>query len=129
MKTKQWVLSLTLGGGLFLTSWPASGKEEPKITFGPQVLPTGQSISPLSVPGAKIVDLNPGLADLPDFVAGGGITTVLSPDQKTLLALTSGHNLVSVTTGDKKSLDSDQYVFCVRCVRGSASTKTADSDP
>src|ERR1700751_1869420 len=111
MKTKQWVLSLTLAGGLFLPPWPASGKEEPKITSGPQVLPTGQSISPLSVPGAKILDLNPGLADLPDSVAGGGITTVLSPDQKTLLALTSGHNLLSVTTGDKKSLDSDQYVF------------------
>ena len=111
MKTKQWVLSLTLAGGLFLPSWPASGKDEPKITSGLHVLPTGQSISPLSVPGAKIVDLNPGLADLPDFVAGGGITTVLSPDRKTLLALTSGHNLVSVTTGDKKSLDSDQYVF------------------
>jgi YVTN family beta-propeller protein len=75
------------------------------------VLPTGQSISPLSVPGAKIVDLNPGLTDLPDFVAGGGITAVLSPDQKTLLALTSGHNLVTVVTGDKKSLDGDQYVF------------------
>jgi YVTN family beta-propeller protein len=111
MKTKQWVLSLTLAGGLLLPSWPASGKEEPKITSGPQVLPTGQSISPLSVPGAKILDLNPGLADLPDFVAGGGITTVLSPDQKTLLALTSGYNLVTVTSGDKKSLDSDQYVF------------------
>jgi YVTN family beta-propeller protein len=111
MKTKQWVLSLTLAGGLFLSLWPASAKEEPKITSGPQVLPTGQSISPLSAPGAKVVDLNPGLTDLPDFVAGGGITAVLSPDQKTLLALTSGHNLVSVTTGDKKSLDSDQYVF------------------
>jgi YVTN family beta-propeller protein len=111
MKTKQWVLSLTLAGGLFLSLWPASAKEEPKITSGPQMLPTGQSISPLSAPGAKIVELNPGLADLPDFVAGGGITAVLSPDQKTLLALTSGHNLVSVTTGDKKSLDSDQYVF------------------
>jgi YVTN family beta-propeller protein len=111
MITKQWVLSLTLAGGLLLPSWPASGKEEPTVTSGSQVLPTGQSISPLSAPGAKIVDLNPGLTDLPEFVAGGGITTVLSPDQKTLLALTSGHNLASVATGDKKSLDSDQYVF------------------
>jgi len=111
MKTKQWVFSLTLAGGLFLSSWPASAKEESAITSGPQLLPTGQSISPLSLPGAKIVDLNPGLTDLPDFVAGGGITAVLSPDQKTLLVQTSGHNLVNVTTGDKKSLDSDQYVF------------------
>ena len=111
MKIKQWVLSVTLAGGLLLSLWPASAKEGAAISSGPQVLPTGQSISPLSVPGAKIVDLNPGLPDLPDFVAGGGITTVLSPDLKTLLALTSGYNLVSVTTGDKKSLDSDQYVF------------------
>ncbi|MBV8213369.1 MAG: hypothetical protein JOZ08_09110, partial [Verrucomicrobia bacterium] len=111
MMTKQWVLSLTLAGGFLLSSWPASAKEEPTITSGRQVLPTGQSISPLSAPGAKIVDLNPGLTDLPDFVAGGGITTLLSPDQKTLLALTSGHNLINVATGDKKSLETDQYVF------------------
>jgi YVTN family beta-propeller protein len=111
MMTKQWVLSLTLAGGLLLPSWPASAKEEPATASGSQVLPTGQSISPLNAPGAKIVDLNPGLTELPEFVAGGGITTVLSPDQKTLLALTSGHNLISVATGDKKSLDSDQYVF------------------
>jgi YVTN family beta-propeller protein len=111
MKTKQWVLSLTLAGGLLLPLWPASAKEEATITSGRQVLPTGQSISPLGAPGAKIVDLNPGLTDLPEFVAGGGITTVLSPDQKTLLVLTSGHNLVSVATGDKKSRDTDQYVF------------------
>jgi YVTN family beta-propeller protein len=111
MMTKQWVLNLTLASGLLLPSWPASAKEEPLTTSGSQVLPTGQSISPLSAPGAKIIDLNPGLTDLPEFVAGGGITTVLSPDQKTLLALTSGHNLISVAAGDKKSLDSDQYVF------------------
>jgi YVTN family beta-propeller protein len=111
MKTKQWVLSLTLAGGLCLPTWPASAKEEPSDTPGRQLLPTGQSISPLSAPGAKIVDLNPGLSDLPDFVAGGGITTVLSPDQKTLLVLTSGFNLATITPGDKKSLDSDQYIF------------------
>jgi YVTN family beta-propeller protein len=111
MMTKQWILSLTVAGGLFLPSWPASAKEGPTMTSGRQVLPTGQTISPLSVPGAKIVDLNPGLTDLPDFVAGGGITAVLSPDHKTLLVLTSGHNVVTIATGDKKSLETDQYVF------------------
>ena len=111
MKSKQWVLSLTLAGGLCLPTWPASAKEGSASTWGRQVLPTGQSISPLSTPGAKIIDLNPGLTGLPDFVAGGGITTVLSPDQKTLLVLTSGHNLVSIATGEKKSLAADQYVF------------------
>jgi YVTN family beta-propeller protein len=111
MKTKQWVLSLMLAGGLCLPTWFASAKEESTDASGRQVLPSGQGISPLCAPGAKIVDLNPGLTGLPDFVAGGGITTVLSPDQKNLLVLTSGHNLVTVGTGDEKSLDADQYVF------------------
>jgi YVTN family beta-propeller protein len=111
MKTNQWVLSLTLAGGICLTTYPVSAKEEPNFTSERQVLPTGESVSPLGSPGAKIIDLNPGLSDLPDFVAGGGITAVLSPDQKTLLVLTSGHNLVSIATGDKKTLDTDQYVF------------------
>jgi YVTN family beta-propeller protein len=111
MKTKQWVLSLTLAGGICLITCPVSAKEEPNLTTGRQALPTGQTISPLNVPGAKVIDLNPGLSELPDFVAGGGITAALSPDQKTLLALTSGHNLVSIATGDKKALFPDQYVF------------------
>jgi YVTN family beta-propeller protein len=110
MMTNKWVLSLTLAGG-FCLPWPASAKEESTITSGGQVLPTGQSISPLSAPGAKIQELNPGLTDLPNFVAGGGVTAVLSPDQKTLLVLTSGHNLVSFATSDKKSRETDQYVF------------------
>ena len=111
MKTKQWVLSLTLAGGICLATYPVSAKEEPNFTSERQVLPTGETISPLGAPGAKIINLNPGLSDFPDFVAGGGITAVLSPDQKTLLVLTSGHNLVSVATGDKKTLYPDQYVF------------------
>ena len=110
MMTNKWVLSLTLAGG-FCLPWPASAKEEPTITSGGQMLPTGQNISPLSAPGAKIQELNPGLTDLPNFVAGGGVTTVLSPDQKTLLVLTSGYNLVSSATSDKKSREADQYVF------------------
>jgi DNA-binding beta-propeller fold protein YncE len=78
---------------------------------GPQseVLPTGQTISPLAAPGAHLDWLNPGLADFPHFVAGGGITTVISPDQQTLLALTSGHNLLGGK--GKKRTDVGQYVF------------------
>src|SRR6266404_4039688 len=51
-----------------------------------EVLPTGQTISPLAAPGAHLDWLNPGLADFPTFVAGGGMTTVISPDQQTLPA-------------------------------------------
>jgi YVTN family beta-propeller protein len=111
MNTKQWVLSLTLAGGVSLATCLVSAKEEPNFTSERRMLPTGETISPLGAPGAKVIDLNPGLSDVPDFAAGGGVNAVLSPDQKTLLVLTSGHNLVSVATGDKKTLYTDQYVF------------------
>jgi DNA-binding beta-propeller fold protein YncE len=74
-----------------------------------EVLPTGQTISPLAAPGAHLDWLNPGLADFPHFVAGGGITTVISPDQQTLLALTSGHNLLGGK--GKKRIDVGQCIF------------------
>jgi DNA-binding beta-propeller fold protein YncE len=74
-----------------------------------EILPTGQTISPLAAPGAHLDWLNPRLADFPHFVAGGGITTVISPDQQTLLALTSGHNLLGGK--GKKRIDAGQYIF------------------
>jgi DNA-binding beta-propeller fold protein YncE len=73
-----------------------------------EVLPTGQTVTPLAAPGAHLDWLNPELADFPTFVAGGGITTVTSPDQRTLLALTSGHNLLK---GKDKHTESSQYIF------------------
>jgi YVTN family beta-propeller protein len=111
MKTNQRLRSLALVCGMYIWTWTASAKDESTITSGNQMLPTGESISPLSAPGAKIQDLDPGWVDLPDFLAGGGITTVLSPDSKTLLVLTSGHNLVSSTAGNKKAASADQYIF------------------
>jgi DNA-binding beta-propeller fold protein YncE len=76
---------------------------------GSEVLPTGQTISPLAAPGAHLDWLNPGLADFPTFIAGGGMTTVISPDQQTLLALTSGYNLLGGK--GKKRKDVGQYIF------------------
>ncbi|HZC35724.1 MAG TPA: bifunctional YncE family protein/alkaline phosphatase family protein, partial [Chthoniobacterales bacterium] len=74
-----------------------------------EILPTGQSITPLAAPGAHLDWLNPGLADFPKFVSGGGITTVISPDQQTLLALTSGHNLLGGKS--RKRIDAGQFIF------------------
>jgi DNA-binding beta-propeller fold protein YncE len=74
-----------------------------------EVLPTGQTISPLAAPDAHLDWLNPGLADFPTFIAGGGMTTVISPDQQTLLALTSGYNLLGGK--GKKRKDVGQYIF------------------
>src|SRR5258708_11621913 len=89
----------------FLT-FPILGDDrEPGIES--EVLPTGQTISPLAAPGAHLDWLNPGLADFPAFVAGGGITTVTSPDQQTLLALTSVHNVLS----RKRKMPGSTFLF------------------
>ncbi len=105
--------SAMIGCALFYTViFPvlAEGDDREQSTQ-PEILPTGQTISPLAVPGAHLDWLNPGLPDFPTFIASGGITTVISPDQQTLLVLTSGHNVLRGK--DKKRIDADsgQYIF------------------
>jgi DNA-binding beta-propeller fold protein YncE len=60
-----------------------------------QSLPNmGQQITPLAPLGSRFESLNPDLADNPNWLAGHAVTTVVSPDKKTLLVLTSGYNRV-----------------------------------
>ena len=75
------------------------------------VLPTGKRITPWAAPGAHFETLNPGLADFPDFVAGQAMSTALSPDNHTLLILTSGYNLNSGADGNNVPGASQEYVF------------------
>ncbi len=87
--------------------------------LGQQELPNmGQHITPLAPPGSRFVQMNPELADNPAWLAGHAVTTVLSPDQKTLLVLTSGYNRVYRTDGVPDTYgtyfnwpDSNEYVF------------------
>ena len=70
-----------------------------------QSLPnTGQQISPLAVEGSKFENLNPDLADNPNWLAGQAVTSVVSPDKKTLLVLTSGYNRVFRSDGTPDAL-------------------------
>ena len=69
-------------------------------------------------PGFPVQPLNPDLADNPDWLAGQAVTTVVSPDKKTLLVLTSGYNRVFRTDGKPDAFgtyfnwpDSQEYVF------------------
>ncbi len=57
-----------------------------------------QTITPLAVPGSTFETLNPDLPGKPDWLAGQAVTTVVSPDKKTLLVLTSGYNRVYTST-------------------------------
>jgi YVTN family beta-propeller protein len=71
----------------------------------------GVRITPLAVPNSKFQTLNAGLKDFPNYVAGGAVTTVASPDKKTLLVLTSGYNRMNDSNGMRVAADSTQYVF------------------
>jgi len=65
-----------------------------------QLIPnSGQRITPTAPTGSSFVPLNPGLSDNPQYVAGQAVTTVVSPDGKTLLVLTSGYNRVNDSSG------------------------------
>ena len=89
------------------------------VSVDTQSLPnTGQQISPLAVQGSQFDNLNPGLTDNPDWLAGQAVTAVVSPDHKTMLVLTSGFNRVYRTDGVPDALgtyfnwqDSQEYVF------------------
>jgi len=78
----------------------------------PQIVSTGQQITPLAPRGSSFQALNPGLADNPEYTAGQAVQTALSPDHKTLVILTSGYNTqANPTTGAADPADSNEYVF------------------
>jgi hypothetical protein len=78
-----------------LLAAPPNGEAENDRYAPPQamILPTGFAITPMAAPEATFEPLYPGLHNFPEFVASGATTTVVSPDQKTLLVLTSGTSI------------------------------------
>lgn len=71
----------------------------------------GVKITPFAVRGSQFVLLNPGLKDFPKYVAGQAVTSVVSPNQKTLLVLTSGYNQLDDSLGNYVPGDSTEFVF------------------
>ena len=74
----------------------------------------GQQITPLAPQDSRFEPMNPGLPDYPDWLAGQAVSTVVSPDHKTLLVLTSGYNRLYNTNGQLSqgyAPDSTEYVF------------------
>ena len=69
----------------------------------------GQQITPLAPPGSRFEPMNPDLTANPSWLAGQAVTTVASPDGKTLLVLCSGFNVVF--TGSLASRITSQFVF------------------
>ncbi len=128
MKIEVRHCSLAIASCFLLLVFPMSAEGDDREQGAqPEVLPTGQTISPLAAPGAHLDWLNPGLADFPTFVASGGITTVISPDQQILLALTSGHNMLG-GKGEKRQ-DAGQYIFVFNIASGNPVQKQVLSVP
>ena len=85
-----------LAAGVLAGSLPATAQLN---TGSPQVLSTGQTITPLAPREARYEQLNPGVSSDPGYTVGQAVSTVVSPDHKTLLVLTSGYNLETFTSG------------------------------
>lgn len=105
-------VALTLGASAILTTMALADD----LATGAQMIPnTGQQITPLAPAGAKFALLNPGLSDNPKWRAEQAVTSISSPDHKTLLVLTSGYNSVNYTSGPMRGstnpADSNEYVF------------------
>jgi hypothetical protein len=91
-------------------AWSADANSESANLSQGIYLPTGLRITPTAAPGSVLQKLNPGLKDFPNFIAGGALTGVKSPDGKTLLVLVSGHNRLSLN-GKPSPPDSNEYIF------------------
>jgi DNA-binding beta-propeller fold protein YncE len=83
---------------------------------------TGQEITPTAPTGALFEPLNPDLPDNPQYLAGQAVTSIVSPDGKTMLVLTSGYNLLDSSSGSRIPADSTQFVF-VYDISGNAPAK------
>ena len=108
-----------LRAGLLATTWlaplPLAHAADNTLIDGNNgtlPLPTGQYVTPVA-PLANAVqqDLNPGLPDYPNFVAGEAVRLQLSPDGTTLAIICAGQNTLNDATGKADLLNSTQYVF------------------
>src|SRR5205814_5254423 len=73
--------------------------------------PPGLYITPKALANAVQQDLNPGLTNYPNFVAGQAVKGVVSPDGNTLAILTAGMNSLFDSTGVVDTAASTQFLF------------------
>ncbi len=73
--------------------------------------PPGLYITPTALAHAVQQQLNPGLTNYPNFIAGQAVKAVVSPDGKTLAILTAGMNSLYDTAGNVDTTASTQFLF------------------
>ena len=94
-----------------IASYAFAADDNDQLDPAGQILPTSQRITPIATPDAVLYELRPGLPEAPSYTAGGAMSTVISPDGKTLLVLTSGYNRLNGQNGKQLSCASNEYVF------------------
>ena len=115
MRSGPWLGLALTAGGLLLGACGEGAGHTPA-----QAIPNlGKQITPLAPSNSRFEGLNPGLSDNPDWLAGQAVTTVVSPDHKTLLVLTSGFNRIYKPDGTINVPDSTEYVFVYDIGQGS----------
>src|SRR5712691_11215681 len=73
--------------------------------------PPSLYITPTALSHAVLQDLNPGLTNYPNFVAGQAMKAVVSSDGKTLAILTAGMNSLFDSSGNVDTAASTQFLF------------------
>ncbi|MBN8809348.1 MAG: hypothetical protein J0I47_14085 [Sphingomonas sp.] len=74
-------------------------------------MPTGQSITPTAVPGARFVPLVTNIGPNPAYIADGAAAIATSPDGREMLVLTSGFNRYNGPDGKLVPAQSMQYIL------------------
>ena len=105
MPNKNPLLRLALSSAVALSSLATLS---PAIADQGTFLPSGVTITPTAAPKTTYEALNPELAEFPNFIAGGALSTAKSPDGKILLVLTGGHNNLTDTKGNSFN---NEYIF------------------
>lgn len=98
--------ALALGGGAL----PSPGRAAAPAVL----LPTGQALTPLAVPGASYQPLVTGIGPAPDYVADGAAVMATSPRGDEMLVMTSGFNRYIGADAKAVPAQSVQYIFLYR---------------
>jgi DNA-binding beta-propeller fold protein YncE len=77
----------------------------------PQLLPTGQALTPTAAPAARFMPLTVHVGPHPSYVADGAAAIAVSPDKREMLVLTSGYNRYNGADGKRVEAQSTQYVL------------------
>jgi DNA-binding beta-propeller fold protein YncE len=109
MKHTEQMLLLALTCALIAMPLPTALAQSTANPDSQDLPNMGQQITPLAPLGSRFEPMNPDLATNPSWLAGQAVTTVVSPDHKTLLVLCSGFNVVF--NGTTAPPTTSQFVF------------------